>query len=56
MHIERGSKWKPHYEILDEGRIPVLKIQGNCCIVDGPCAPCDNQFKVRNFKTFILCK
>lgn len=43
---QRGSAWKPHYDILDEQRNCVLKVQGPCCILDGPCCPVDNEFLI----------
>jgi hypothetical protein len=44
--ISSGSFWKPYYDILDELHEPILKIQGPCCIWDGACCPCDNEFKL----------
>jgi len=43
---KRGSFWKPHFDILDEARNPILKIQGPCCIWDGACCSCENNFEV----------
>jgi hypothetical protein len=41
-----GSFWKYHFDVLDEKREAILKIVGPCCIFDGPCCPCDNEFRV----------
>ncbi len=43
----RGSAWKGHFDILDEGRNVVLKLAGPCCIWDGLCCPCENEFQVK---------
>jgi len=38
--------WKPYFDILDSERRKVLSIQGPCCIWNGVCCPCDNNFDV----------
>jgi hypothetical protein len=45
-YIIRFSKWKDHFDILDENRQPVLRIIGPCMVWDGACCPCDNKFRV----------
>jgi hypothetical protein len=42
----RGSAWKGYFDILDERRNAVLKLRGPCCIWDGACCPCENEFQV----------
>lgn len=41
-----GSCWKANYLIQDEFHETKLEIAGPCCIWDGLCCPCDNEFKV----------
>lgn len=43
---QRGSFWKPNYEIYDENHNAVLKLEGPCCILDGPCCPVENEFSL----------
>lgn len=43
---QKGSCWIAKYDILDENRECVLKIRGPCCILDGACCPCENEFRV----------
>ncbi len=43
---QKGSFWKPRYEILDENHNKILKLEGPCCILDGPCCPVDNRFRL----------
>lgn len=46
MFYKRSSFWKANFDILDETDNVILKIEGPCCIWDGPCSPCDNEFKL----------
>ncbi|CAF0933088.1 unnamed protein product [Brachionus calyciflorus] len=43
---QKGSFWKANYDILDERDQTILKIEGPCCIWDGACCPCENEFKL----------
>ncbi|RNA22416.1 phospholipid scramblase 2-like isoform X1 [Brachionus plicatilis] len=43
---QKGSFWKANYDILDETENVILKIEGPCCIWDGACCQCDNEFKL----------
>ncbi|RNA21943.1 phospholipid scramblase 2-like isoform X1 [Brachionus plicatilis] len=43
---QKGSFWKASYDILDETENVILKIEGPCCIWDGACSPCDNEFQL----------
>ncbi|XP_041479877.1 phospholipid scramblase 1-like [Lytechinus variegatus] len=40
------SGWYPNYNILDASRNCVLKVRGPCCICQGACCTCDQEFKV----------
>lgn len=42
--LYRGSCWKPYYSVLDEQERKILRIEGPCCIADGVCCPCDQEF------------
>ena len=46
LKINRFSLWMAFYDIQDENKNTILKIRGPCCICDGACCPCDNEFKV----------
>ncbi|RNA45172.1 phospholipid scramblase 2-like isoform X1 [Brachionus plicatilis] len=41
-----GSMWRPKYDVLNEKREPILKIQGPSCVCDGPFCPCNNEFQI----------
>ncbi|KAJ8048522.1 Phospholipid scramblase 2 [Holothuria leucospilota] len=43
---QRGSKWKPHFDILDADFNPVLKIRGPCCFCQGVCCTGDIEFSL----------
>ncbi|CAF0933071.1 unnamed protein product [Brachionus calyciflorus] len=43
---QKGSLWKDNLDILDENGNTILKIEGPCCIWDGACFPCDNEFRL----------
>ena len=51
---QRFSLWKATYEILDENKEPILKVLGPCCIWDGACCPCDNNFRVNSKNVYKL--
>jgi hypothetical protein len=55
LNIYSGSCWNPYYKVLDENHQQVLKIKGPCCIWDGPCCPCDNEFMVKEKNRRLLC-
>ena len=42
---QRGSCWKPKYEVLNQSRVPVLLIKGPCCFCRFSCC-CDKTFRV----------
>ena len=46
MSACRGSFWKPRFNVLDADKKKVLKIEGPCCIMNGPCCTCDTDFQV----------
>jgi len=43
---QAGSFWKPRFNILDTDKKKVLKIEGPCCIMNGPCCTCDTDFQL----------
>jgi len=43
-----------HCDILDENHESILKIEGPCCVLDGACFPCENEFKVTFFAKFYV--
>jgi len=42
----RGSWWKPKFNILNENHDCILRIEGPCCIFDGPFCCGDSNFRV----------
>ena len=49
--FKRQSCWKPKLFVLDANMERVLQIDGPTCIINGPCCPCENEFKVNIFYT-----
>ncbi|CAF1124337.1 unnamed protein product, partial [Brachionus calyciflorus] len=43
---QKGSFIRPKFDILDESHEPVLKLEGPFCILDGPCFPGNQQFRL----------
>lgn len=46
---QRGSKWKPHFDILDANFEPVLKIWGPCCRCQTICCMEDVDFTLLTY-------
>ncbi|KAI8486378.1 hypothetical protein Bbelb_358770 [Branchiostoma belcheri] len=46
MAIQSGSKWKPHYEIMNANGESVFHLWGPCCVWNGACCTCDVDFNV----------
>lgn len=44
---QAGSWWKPKFDILDEKRETILKIEGPCCILDGAMCCGDSHFVLK---------
>eukprot|EP00058_Branchiostoma_floridae_P006284 XP_002591772.1 hypothetical protein BRAFLDRAFT_123522 [Branchiostoma floridae] len=41
-----GSKWKPHFSVMNGQRDEIFKIWGPCCVWAGPCCTCDVDFNI----------
>ena len=57
LFLNRGSCWKPHYELYDGAGNLTMHVNGPCCICDGVCCTCDNNFhviKLFHLKSYLI--